>query len=71
MADAAGAEDEMAGPLSAHKCLSFKKVDVLVVSGCKSPTCFSPQSAEPIEKETRGWIGNQISPLEVTWRWRR
>lgn len=28
MADAAGAEDEMAGPLSAHKCLSFKKVDV-------------------------------------------
>ena len=28
MADAAGAEDEMAGPPSAHKCLSSKKVDV-------------------------------------------
>lgn len=67
------ARDEMAGPLSVHEHLSLKKVmssGSLCGLRVQITHIFSPQSAEPIEKETQGWIENQISPLKVKWRWR-
>lgn len=57
MADVAGAEDEMAGPLSAHKCLSFKKVDVQRKcwwsQGANHQHVFPPKAQNQLRKKHR------------------